>query len=60
MTAIGEIGIALGLAIVIGILLFVLNKSLFGREAMNFLGLPDTVSLIEKQDPIYVCTNTSG
>lgn len=59
-TAIGEIGIALGLAIIIGILLFVLNKAMFGREAMNFLGLPDTVSIIKEKDPIYVCTNTSG
>jgi len=58
--AIGEIGIALGLAIVVGILLFVLNKAMFGREAMNFLGLPDTVSIIKEKDPIYVCTNTSG
>jgi len=58
-TSIGEIGIAVCLAIIVGILFFTVNKKLFGRESMNFLGVPDTVSLIEKQDPIYVCTNTS-
>ena len=57
-TTVGEIGIAVGLAIIFGILFFTVNKSIFGREAMNFLGVPDTISALEKEDPIYVCTRT--
>jgi len=57
-TTAGEIGIAVGLAMIFALLFFMLNKALFGREAMNFLGLPDMISKLEKEDPIYVCTRT--
>jgi len=36
----GEIIIASALAVVVGYLFFYINKSLFGMESMNFLGLP--------------------
>lgn len=36
----GEILMAAGLAVVVGYLFFYLNKTIFGAESMNFLGLP--------------------
>ena len=36
----GEIIIAAALAIIVGYLFFYINKSIFGMESMNFLGLP--------------------
>jgi hypothetical protein len=32
-----------------------INKKLFGKESMNFLGLPYIVSKESKGDPIYIC-----
>jgi hypothetical protein len=51
----GEMMIAMGLAIIVGIIFFFVNKKLFGLEALNFLGLPYLVSKEEKGAPIYVC-----
>jgi hypothetical protein len=38
--SIGEVIIALVLAVITGVLFFIINKSIFGQESMNFLGLP--------------------
>lgn len=57
----GEICLAAFAAILVGFAFYSFNKSVFGKEAMNFLGLPFMVSKGDKNDPIYVCTNiTSG
>lgn len=57
----GEICLAAFAAILIGFAFYTFNKSIFGKEAMNFLGLPFMVSKADKNDPIYVCSNiTSG
>lgn len=57
----GEIIIATVLAVIVGYIFFYLNKSLFGMESMNFLGLPVLVSKGAKSngDPteIYVCAS---
>ena len=57
----GEIIIATVLAVIVGYIFFYLNKSLFGMESMNFLGLPVLVSKGVKSngDPteIYVCAS---
>jgi hypothetical protein len=42
-------------AIVAGAIFFSINKSLFGEEAINFLGLPYLVSKESQGSPIYVC-----
>ena len=48
---------AIGAGIVIGFLFYWVNISLFGKEAMNFLGLPFLVDKdTEKAQPIYVCS----
>ena len=57
----GEICIAVFTALLVGAGFYTFNKSIFGQEAMNFLGLPYMVSNADKNDPIYVCSNiTSG
>lgn len=57
----GEICLAAFVAILVGFIFYNFNKSIFGKEAMNFLGLPFMVSKADKNDPIYVCSNiTSG
>ena len=48
----GEILIASGLAVVMGYLFFYINKSIFGTESMNLLGLP---SMSKKNGDIYIC-----
>lgn len=56
----GEICLAAFAAILVGFAFYTFNKSVFGREAMNFLGLPFMVSKADKNDPIYVCTNITS
>ena len=53
--SIGELSIAIILAIVTGLLFFYINKAIFGEEAMNFLGLPYLVSKESQGAPIYIC-----
>lgn len=53
---ISETAVAFILAIVIGVLFFYINKSLFGDESVNFLGLPYLVSKESQGSPIYVCS----
>jgi hypothetical protein len=50
-----EILMAAIFAVVAGFIFFYVNKSLFGEEAMNFLGLPYLVSKESQGSPIYVC-----
>ena len=52
---ISEILIAAVLAIIVGLLFFYVNRALFGKESMNFLGLPYMVSKDSQGSPIYVC-----
>jgi hypothetical protein len=51
-----EIVIALLCAMFIGFIFYFINKSVFGVESMNFLGLPYLVSKESKGSPIYVCS----
>jgi hypothetical protein len=51
-----EVVIAFIFAIVFGAIFYTVNKSLFGEEAMNFLGLPYLVSKESEGSPIYVCS----
>ena len=53
--SISEILMAAVFAVVTGFIFFYVNKSLFGEEAMNFLGLPYLVSKESQSSPIYVC-----
>jgi len=50
--SIGEIVIALTCALITGILFFYINMSLFGRDSMNFLGIPTMSPL---NGPVYIC-----
>ena len=43
--------------IIIGSIFYYINKSLFGLESMNFLGLPYIVSKETNGSPIYICIN---
>ena len=43
------------LAFIVGSIFFYVNKSLFGEESMNFLGLPYLVDKNSQGAPIYVC-----
>jgi hypothetical protein len=52
---ISEIFMALLLSIIVGAIFFYINKSVFGVESMNFLGLPYIVSKEKEGSPIYVC-----
>jgi len=59
--SIGEVIISLVLAVITGVLFFIINKSIFGQESMNFLGLPYMVTKESQGAPIYVCsTDTSS
>jgi hypothetical protein len=51
-----EIVIALICAMLVGLIFFGVNKSIFGIESMNFLGLPYLVSKESQGSPIYVCS----
>jgi len=50
-----EILIAITFAIVASVIFYYVNKSVFGEESMNFLGLPYMVSKESQASPIYVC-----
>lgn len=52
---IGEIVVALVMAVIVGTIFFIVNKAVFGKDAMNFLGLPYMVSKESQGSPIYVC-----
>lgn len=52
----GEIAIAFVLAILTGLGFFYLNKTLFGIESMNFLGLPYMISKESQGSDIYLCS----
>jgi hypothetical protein len=54
--SLSEVLFAFTTAIIIGAIFFYVNKSLFGEEAMNFLGLPYMVSKESQGSPIYVCS----
>jgi hypothetical protein len=52
-----ELALAGGLGMICGVVFFYVNKILFDREGLNFLGLPDIVSKIgQGADPIYICS----
>ena len=51
----GEIGIALVFAIICGSLFFYINKLLFDKEGVNFLGLPTIESKDATGKNIYIC-----
>lgn len=53
--SLGEMVIAVILAVLTGIVFYLINKRLFGTEAMNFLGLPSLVTKDSQGSPIYVC-----
>jgi len=53
--SVGEIVIALTCALITGIVFFYINRSLFGRESMNFLGIPTMSPL---NGPIYICKSS--
>jgi hypothetical protein len=57
-TPLSEIAIAVGLGILTGYCLYLLNTSLFGAEGMNFLGLPYLVDKNTQGVPLYVCAPT--
>jgi len=50
-----EIMMAFGTGAICGLLLYFVNLSLFGLEAMNFNGLPTLVNKTEMGSSIYVC-----
>jgi hypothetical protein len=47
---------AIAMAMIVGAIFFYVNKSLFGEEAMNFLGLPYLMSKDSQGAPIYICS----
>ena len=51
----GELCKAFICAILVGVVFFHINKKLFGKESMNFLGVPSIVTKESQGDPIYVC-----
>lgn len=57
----GEIIIAAGLAVIVGYLFFYINKSIFGMESMNFLGLPVLASKGTDSNgnpaDVYICAS---
>jgi hypothetical protein len=58
--SLAEVLIAFCLAIIVGATFFYVNKSIFGEEAMNFLGLPYIVSKESQGAPIYICAAETG
>jgi hypothetical protein len=55
----GEIGIAMLTAVLVGVCFFYANKKLFGAEAVNFLGLPNMVQQTSQDGSIFVCSQQS-
>ena len=55
-----DIFVALLTAVIIGSMFFYINRELFGKEAMNFLGLPYIESKSSKGSPIYVCATETA
>ncbi len=53
---IGDIIAAVAMAMIAGAIFFYINKSIFGDEAMNFLGLPYLVNKNSEGAPIYICS----
>lgn len=53
--SVNEIIMAFAFAVITGILFFYLNRTIFGKESMNFLGLPYMVTKESQGSPIYVC-----
>lgn len=58
--SISELLVAMFLAVLVAITFFIVNKSIFGIESMNFLGLPYLVRKDEEGSPIYVCQPTGS
>ena len=52
----GEIAVAIFMAVIVGTIFFYINKAVFGEEAINFLGLPYLVNKEKEGSPIYVCS----
>lgn len=50
-----EIAIAAFFGLITGLILFTINKALFGPEGVNFLGLPYLVDKVKTGNDIYVC-----
>lgn len=55
---VGELMTAAIIAVIASSILFFINKTIFGIEAVNFLGLPYMVRKDEQGSPIYVCAPT--
>jgi hypothetical protein len=55
-----EIMIATVIGITCGSVFFMAHKIIFGRESVNFLGVPLLQSKSDKGTPIYVCTSSNG
>jgi hypothetical protein len=53
-----EVFIAAGLAVMVGLFFFKVNMMFFGKEGVNFLGLPFMVSKDSVGDKIYVCSKS--
>ena len=58
--SITEILVAFLLSIVVGCIFYFVDRSIFGIEGVNFLGLPYMVSKDEQGSPIYVCSPTGS
>jgi hypothetical protein len=56
---VSEVMYASVLGLIIGMIFFKVNLSLFGTESINFLGLPYMVNKNEVGAPIYVCAPTT-
>lgn len=54
--SLSDVLISFCFAIIVGATFFYINKSLFGEEAINFLGLPYIVSKDSQGAPIYICS----
>jgi hypothetical protein len=50
--------VALFIGAITGTVFYFINYSVFGIEAMNFLGLPYVVDKSDQSNPIYVCAPT--
>ncbi len=57
--SIGDMMISIVSGIVVGLIFFGINNTLFGQESMNFLGVPSLVNKSEIGAPIYVCSTNS-
>jgi hypothetical protein len=53
--SLGMIMMVFVLGIVSGLLFFLLSKSVFGLDGLNFLGLPFLVDKSSQGDPLYIC-----